>query len=195
MHSERKMSACCEGCTTDYFACIATFYNNNELSIEFLRKHGVLPTAVICPKCDAKCSFREVGRMWRCRQSQAIPNSKKRLYCSFSVSDYKDTFMHNVQLAPWKVILFVNHFLSKHWEHSTVTNCLKISPTTSVDWKTLCNKVTDIWRENTCVGAENNEKIDSRHQFIKAYQDKDSLIHEFFLQAAKMQRCPRGSVS
>ena len=29
--------------------------NNNEKRVEFLRHHGVLPNAAVCPKCDNPC--------------------------------------------------------------------------------------------------------------------------------------------
>lgn len=143
----RKMAQC-DGCALHYFGSISQFFENNQASVEFLRNHGVLPSAVKCPACDADCALRPDNHMWRCRHSRMTPNSKKRVFCDFSVSDFKGTFLQNVHLPPWKVILFVTQWLSKHWDHSTVIKCLEITPSTLIKWRSICCEVTDFWFEN-----------------------------------------------
>ena len=39
----------------------------------------------------------------------SIPKSKKQRFCGFSVSDYNGTFLDHTYIAPWKVLLFINH--------------------------------------------------------------------------------------
>lgn len=142
------MSAACDGCAFNYFACIAKFYNNDEGSLEFLRSHGVLPSLVTCPECGNSCSLSEKQQVWRCTHTTLAPRSKKRRSCDFSVSDYQDTFLGNTSLSPWKVVLFINHWLSKHWDHDTVVKCLKISEKTYHEWHCYCSQVTNLWFEN-----------------------------------------------
>ena len=139
----------CEGCSRDYFQCIVDFHSQIEKSVEFLRNHGVLPLSIECPKCHNQCIHREDGqKIWRCTASKKIPKTKKRRYCDFSTSDYKGTFLQNSSIPAWKVILFVNHWLSNNWNHKMVIKCLKFSTRTSVDWRSFCSEVTDFWFTN-----------------------------------------------
>ena len=130
------MAACaaCDKYSFHYFQVIAEFYNDAK-SLAFLRSHSVLPSEIICPHCSSQCNYHEDQRVWRCRKSSVIPKTKKRRYCDFSVSDSKGTFLDHSYIAPWKVLLFINHFLSHLWDHRTVVSCLNISSKTSVDWR------------------------------------------------------------
>lgn len=139
----------CAGCELTYFRCIARFFEKNEISRQFLQEHGVLATVVQCPRCQKDCNLRQDGQfMWRCSGSHKIPKTKKRRYCDFGVSDFNGTFLQNTKLPAWKIILFVNHWLSKHWDHVTVIKSLDISSRTSVDWRSFCSEVTDFWFRN-----------------------------------------------
>jgi len=51
-------------------------------------------------------------------------------------------------LEPFKVVLFVNHWLQKHWDHETVIKCIGMSKTSSVDWRSFCSEVTENWLQN-----------------------------------------------
>ena len=77
----------CDSCEFDYFLFIKEFHGENEKSVAFLRKHGVLPDSVKCPLCDSQCHFRVDQRMWCCGHTYKLRKSKKRRKCSFSVSD------------------------------------------------------------------------------------------------------------
>ena len=135
----------CRGCDLHYFVAIASFYEKLENSYKFLRDHGVLPDVVHCPKCQRECTFREEQKIWRCTGSYKVPKQKKRRYCSFNTSDSKGSFLQDVNIPAWKVIIFVNHLLSCHWDHLTVITGLQISSRTSVDWRSFCSEVTDFW--------------------------------------------------
>lgn len=56
--------------------------------------------------------------------------------------------MTNANIPPWKIVLFVNHFLSQLWDHRTVFECIELSTSTSVDWRSFCCEVTDAWFQN-----------------------------------------------
>ncbi|XP_037779366.1 uncharacterized protein LOC119575901 [Penaeus monodon] len=62
-------------------------------------------------------------------------------------SDYTGTFLQGTHLEPFKVVLFVNHWLQKHWDHETVIKCIGISKTSSVGWS-FCSEVTQNWLQN-----------------------------------------------
>ena len=62
-----------------------------------------------------------------------MPKQKQPKYFYFNTSGTKETFLQDVHIPAWKVILFVNHWLSNRWDHKTVTHCLQISSRTSVD--------------------------------------------------------------
>ncbi|RUS71462.1 hypothetical protein EGW08_020777 [Elysia chlorotica] len=146
--------ATCAHCSLDYFTAISKFFNNQEASLEFLRDHGVIPKDLKCPKCGGSCTFREEDHLWRCRASFPIPKSKKRRLCNFSSSDYKGTFLSGSNIPAWKIVCFVNHFISKHWDHETVSVCLGLSKHTVVDWRSFCSEVTDEWyRQQAPIGG------------------------------------------
>jgi len=138
----------CDSCSYTYFCAIATFFENNEKSVQFFRDHKVLPSEVVCPKCGAKCSYREDQNIWRCTSTYAIRGRKKRRSCGFSVSDRKGTFLDMAKVPPWKIVLFVNHFLSRYWDHKGVIESLHLSSATFVLWRSFCCKVTDHWFAN-----------------------------------------------
>lgn len=149
--------------------CIPEFLNNTKAAVDYLRSLNVLPKLVKCPMCMKDCSLREDQQIWRCRQSYLVPKTQKRRPCVFSVSDYRDTFLHHVNLAPWKVVLFVNHWLTRGWSPAQVTKCLRISHCTSYDWRFICSQVTDCW-------FENQESIGGEGVVVEI--DKTLLVHE-----------------
>lgn len=110
------MEELCETCVIgdDYFRTIHKFFENNEVAKSFLREHKVLPTVVMCPKCSLPCTFNLNRNRWRCHGSIPV-RKRKKIRCTFSISDVKGTFMDNVHIEPWKIVLFVNHWLSKMW--------------------------------------------------------------------------------
>lgn len=135
----------CDGCEYNYFKTIADFYENDDKSILFLRSHGVLPSTVICPNCGSACLYREDQKLWCCTHAYYLPKTRKRRYCNFSVADIEGSLLDKALIPPWKIILFVNHFISHLWDYKTVINCLDISTSTSVDWWSICCQVTDGW--------------------------------------------------
>ena len=144
----------CIGCERTYYRCILNFFENNDAARQLLRSHGVLPTSVECPKCKELCQLSG-ERVWRCTSSQVVPKTKKRRFCGFSVSDNKGTFLNHSHLPPWKIVLFVNHWVCKLWDHETVVTNLEISRTTSVDWRSFCSEVTDHWlTEQNSIGGD-----------------------------------------
>ena len=68
-----EMAVLCNGCETNYFKFIHQYYEYDEASIAFLRKHGVLPNSVVCPKCDSQCCLREERKIWSCYNWVKIP--------------------------------------------------------------------------------------------------------------------------
>ena len=176
------MDRICGGCETDYFKIIADFYSDNAKTIDFLRKHGVLPTAVQCPRCNSQCTLRSEKPLWRCTNSVLIPKSKKRRYCNFSVSDYKGTFLERCRFEPWKLMLFVNHWLSKHWDHDTINKCLHLSTATSVDWRSYCSEVTQYWfsRQEAIGGQGIVVEIDET-LIVKRKYDRGRILSQIWL--------------
>lgn len=144
------MASCttCETCDFTYFRAIAEFFEDNKKSLQFLRSHGVLPNNVTCPKCGKACILRKGRNLWRCTHSYVLQKRRKRYHCNFCVSDFKGSFLDNARIPPWKVLVFVNHFISHLWDHKTTIRCLNISGATSTNWRSFCCEVTDKWIEN-----------------------------------------------
>ena len=140
--------ATCAGCSLNYFEVIANFFNKEDSAIKFLKEHCVLPQSVDCPKCKSACSYREDQHLWRCTNFTKIAKSKKRKYCNYSISAYKGTFLEQSCIPVWKILLFINHFLSHNWDHRTVQKCLGLSSKSSVDWRSFCSEVCCNWFEN-----------------------------------------------
>ena len=171
----------CDKCSLDYFQAIAEFYNNDARALTYLRDHSVLPSEVICPHCSSQCSYREDQRVWRCRKSSVIPKSSKRRRCGFSVSDSKGTFLDHTYIAPWKVLLFINHFLSHLWDHKTVIKCLNISSKTSVDWRCICSEVCSDWFLNQeQIGGEGAEVEIDETQFVSRKYERGRQLNDIW---------------
>ena len=123
----------CSHCNYDLNDAIASFYNKNEESREFLIKHGVLPYSVNCQKCGCVCYYRKDRHSWMC--SKWVRIHKKRKQCGYSVTEYKGTLLNCTQLPPWKVVYFINYFLNGTWNCKTVTECNQISRATNNDFR------------------------------------------------------------
>ncbi|XP_045112256.1 uncharacterized protein LOC123505164 [Portunus trituberculatus] len=145
------MAELCGGCDLPSWEIFGKFHGqipgNSANALQFLREHGVLPSRVWCPRCGVPCHLRKDSPRWYCSSYTVDKNSRKRIRCNFSISDYKDTFFERAHVEPWKVVLFVNHWLRKHWDHAEVINNLKFSTETSVQWRKNCSLVTETWLE------------------------------------------------
>ncbi|XP_068244671.1 uncharacterized protein [Palaemon carinicauda] len=137
----------CNECEYSYYLFISMFYTNTPNFLDYLRAHGVLPTGVLCEKCELPCTLRQETNMFYCGRYVAV-QKQKRKQCNYSVSLFKGTFLENVRVPPWKIGLFVNHFLQTFWDHETVYRCIHFSSKTSVDWRTYCSEVTHNWMCN-----------------------------------------------
>jgi len=120
----------CDSCSYTYFSAISNFFENVDSSVRFLGDLKVLPNEGVCPKCGAQCIYREDQNVWRCTSTYVIRNTRKRRSCDFSVSDRKGTFLDRIRFPPWKMVLFVNHFLSRYWDHKGVMESLHLSSAT-----------------------------------------------------------------
>ena len=100
--------AVCGGCAAGYYRTIVSYFEKNDAAREVLRRHGVLPATVTCPRCHQACKLSG-DTVWRCSSSHVVPKTRKRRFCGFSVSDNKGTFLDHSRLPPWKIVLFVNH--------------------------------------------------------------------------------------
>ncbi|KAF2355350.1 Vps52 [Trinorchestia longiramus] len=138
----------CSGCEFDYFLTIAQFHEDNCGSLDLLRTHGALPLSVTCPNCLHSCKFCTDQRTWCCTRSVTTGAPKCRKLCSYSVSDYSGTLLQNSDVDPWKLVLFLNHFLSKNWDFKTIHACLDWSYRTWNDWRSFCSTVARKWFEN-----------------------------------------------
>ena len=153
------MTQLCTGCELSTWLVTARFHGeipgNSSSAIEFFRVHGVLPQAVDCPWCKQPCLLKEDKNIWYCPQHTKTSKSKKRKICNFTVSDFKGTFLANALIEPWKVLLFISHWLDKKWDHDAVIQSLNLSSSTSVNWRIYCSKVTEFWLMNQeSIGGE-----------------------------------------
>ena len=83
----------CQSCSFNYYSCIVQVFENDEKSMGFLCSHGVLPTTVTWLHCRTLCAYRKDQKIWRCRKRISVPKSKKTT-CSFTISDFKGSFLH-----------------------------------------------------------------------------------------------------
>ena len=83
------MSQIYAGCKFDYFQIIAKFHGDltdqPKEALEFLTQHGVLPSEVICPKCQKKCNFRENNHLWYCNGVTCVPKTRRFKKCNYTV--------------------------------------------------------------------------------------------------------------
>ena len=76
-----------------------------------------------------------------------------------------------MHIQPWKLLLFVNHFLSINWNHSTIEASLEWTRKTSVDWRSFCSEVTENWYQNqqaiggNGVVVEIDESLIAKHKY------------------------------
>ena len=121
-------------------------------------------------------------RIWRCRKSTVIPKTKKRRYCDFSTSDQKGTFLHNCYIPAWKILIFINHFLSHLWDHKTIQTCLGLSSRIIVDWHVFCAEVCAKWFDNQeAIGGENIEVEIDETQFVRRKYNRGRLLKDIWL--------------
>lgn len=103
---------------------------------------------MLCPNCKEPCRYREDRHKWYCGRYRSYSKSKKRKQCSFTASDNRGSSLEKVHVQPWEVILFINHWIQKFWNHRVIVKCLKWSTKTSVDWRSFCAEVATSWVKN-----------------------------------------------
>ena len=138
----------CSGCDTTEYELVEKCYKKDTAAIHVLRSHGVLPMSSKCPRCERDLRYYEQETMWRCTGSAKIPDSNKRKKCGYKISNYTGTFLENVRLAPWQVLLFSNSWVRKTFTHADATENLEMSRKTSIDWRSFCSEVTLNWQAN-----------------------------------------------
>lgn len=142
----------------NYFEFIAKFLDNEEEAFNYLKELGILPTMVICPDCDKECKLRcdprNGRRMWYCgRVAVVIKKGKKR--CYFSMAERKNTYFEDAKVPLWSILLFINEWFSKSFQHYTITENLKWGWTTSVKWRNFCSEVLRYWyHKHPKIGGE-----------------------------------------
>lgn len=137
----------CTSCELSLYNGIHHYLGNDSAAIEFFRQHRVLPRRIDCPSCNSACTLREDTNIYRCRKILRQHRQRPK-ECGYSVSMYKNTFLDNCKLPPWKVLLYVNHFLTDLWSHKVIMENLNISLTTSIDWRSFCSEVCIHWLDN-----------------------------------------------
>lgn len=152
----------CTSCEVNLFDAVELFRRKNSAALQCFREHGVIPRSVDCPTCNFPCTFRESTGTFRCRKS--IRQRRQRpTECGFTVSVNSNTFLERSKLPPWKVLLYVSHFLSGFSSHDCLIDHLDICRKTSVDWRSFCSEVCIHWVEyhqNQIGGPEIEVEID-----------------------------------
>ncbi|XP_076057630.1 male abnormal protein mab-31-like isoform X2 [Oratosquilla oratoria] len=135
----------CTGCVPTPGDVDKRCYKDNKSSVQFLREHGVLPCRVNCPRCNRPCWFREDRHTWVCNNSIAQAKKKKKKQCTYSVSDYKGTFLERSHIQPWQLVCFINKWVLKNFSHEDAIRDLQFSTATSVHWRSFCSEVCEEW--------------------------------------------------
>ena len=135
----------CKSCDMLYFEIIEKVYKKDMAAIKLLCEHGVLLMSCKCLKCDRNLRYYEKERMWRCTGSKKNPMTKKRDKCGYKISDNSGTFLGQVRIPAWKVVLFAHSWLKKFYSVQLIKNNLNLSDTTIVDFRSFCSEVTDFW--------------------------------------------------
>ena len=135
--------------------------------------------------------------MWRYSAFNKIPKKKKRKYCSSPVSDYKGTFLCGNHIAAWKIVLFVNHFLSHLRDHKTIFQYLGFFTNSSIDWRSFCSEVCLAWFKNQKpirgeeIGVEIDDTLKKRRIYERgSLKPNVALLQDRASQQAPLCCCP-----
>ena len=180
----------CDNCSWPYGFTYAKFYDKDDLAIYVFRQHGVLPSVVQCPHCGNDCklhsyasSTSKVSLRWRCQKTYECPvGSGKRKLCNYYISDRKGTFLEKCHLPPWKLMLFINHFLSKYFDYELFLDEFDLSKTTIADWRSFCSEVCiSAMAEQTAIGGPGKiVEIDESH-FGKAKYGRGRKLSDIWV--------------
>ena len=135
----------CDSCEVSYYSAIQRFYENNTAALDFLRLHGELPSKVKCPRCSSDLKLRTDRYQWECRKRVVNKKNKRVQSCNYSVADHQGTFLKDSHIPAWKILLFVNLWLQKHFSHGLVYEDLGIGREASVNWRSYCSEVAENW--------------------------------------------------
>lgn len=111
---------------------------------QWLTAHGVLPMSASYPRCSSTCNLRENDYQWCTTSAKRIHKTTCYQKFTFTTSHFKDTFLDRVHLQAWRLVLYVNHWLHKVWDHNTIITCLHISLCTSFDWRSFWSEVKSV---------------------------------------------------
>ena len=160
----------CNDCQYDLWQVIEEFRNNEEASLIYLRGHGVLPTTVVCPYCNINCIYRNKNHDWQC-YGQVKHQKKKVKLCNYRLNDRVGTFLQEIRVPAWKILLFVSAFHEKRFCLTDVCYKLHISTRTAVNWSSFCGEVCMHWLQQQqpisgeCIEVEIDETAISRRKY------------------------------
>lgn len=137
----------CFGCELNEFDAMKRFWMDDEEAISCLRRHGILPSKVTCPRCHSDCEFREERNIWQCTTKTKVSESKFRA-CGFTVGDREGTILEKIDISPWKLLLFFNHWLSRCWSCDLMSSNLLLTNDTIINLSRLCFGVSQFWFES-----------------------------------------------
>lgn len=135
----------CGGCSLSFQEVIAQYTDNDEGSIAFLQRHGVLPVKRSCEKCGKECKLRKDRYTFVCDRQRTNKKTKRVQRCAFSSSLLKGTFLGQTHLSPSTALLFFNIYLRKYFSQLYCIENLNLASHTVVKWRALCGGVCERW--------------------------------------------------
>lgn len=67
----------CEGCNYSFLKLVKKFLEEEELTLEYLKSHGVLPKNVGCPTCHSNCKFKPFVWVFYCSKTHTDNRSRR----------------------------------------------------------------------------------------------------------------------
>ncbi|XP_068215600.1 uncharacterized protein [Palaemon carinicauda] len=134
----------CFGCELNEFDAMKRFWMDDDEAISCLRLHGILPSKVTCPHCHSDCELRKERNIWQCLTKTKVGESKYRA-CGFTLNDREGTVLDKIDVSPWKLLLFFNHWLSRCWSYDLMASNLMLTNDTILTLSRLCFAVSQFW--------------------------------------------------
>lgn len=126
------------------FIQLSTFVSNEEETVDWCKKVGLLPAQMDCPKCQQPMTLikdKGLGH-FRCQKNKKHRNKK-----TVSISVATDTWFQEVRLPINKVILLMYCFIRRLTYADTIHEVrladddTELSPKTIADWFSFCREI------------------------------------------------------
>ena len=162
------MTTVCEGCEVSVCDIGLLCADVNKL-YKYFAEHNLVKLNTKCANCESVLDVNITNKNFRCDKQQQVKKNKRSKIerCRFYVSALKGTFFERSHLKLSEIFQLTYFFCVNTLSISFISENLKITEKTVIDWNNFCREVCIAYCENNSKklgGPGKTVEVDDRSQ-------------------------------